>query len=50
MVFAPPAKAAFEGVGREETLRPPWAGVAGKGGFSSMLRRIGKPPTLWEEN
>jgi hypothetical protein len=37
-------------VGREETFRHPWAEVGDKWGFGSMLRRIGKPPTLWEQH
>jgi hypothetical protein len=44
------ANAPFLGVGREETLRHRWADVADKRGLGSMLRRIGKPPTLWEQN
>ena len=46
----PPANGVFEGAGREEALRHPWASVADKRGLGSMLRRIGKPPTLWEQN
>lgn len=44
------ASAPFQGMGREETFRHPWADSADKRGWGSVLRRIGKPPTLWEQN
>jgi len=44
------ANAPFQGMGREETLRHPWADGAAKRGWGSVLRRIGRPPTLWEQN
>ena len=40
----------LEGVGREEALRHPWADAAAGRGFGSLLRHIGRPPTLWEQN
>jgi hypothetical protein len=44
------ANAPFQGMGREETLRHPWADGAAKRGWGSVLRRIGRPTTLWEQN
>ncbi|HET9849214.1 MAG TPA: hypothetical protein VFR68_11735 [Candidatus Dormibacteraeota bacterium] len=45
-----PANAHLDGVSREEALRHPWVDAADKRGFGSLLRRIGRPPTLWEDN
>lgn len=46
-----PVNAPLDGVGREEALRHPWVeDAAHRRGFGSLLRRIGKPPTLWEQN
>ena len=49
-VTRPAASAPFEGMGREETLRQPWGEGADKRGWGSVLRRIGRPTTLWEQN
>jgi len=49
-VVRPAASAPFEGMGREETLRHSWGHGADKRGLGSMLRRIGRPTTLWEQN
>ncbi len=48
-VAHPQASAPFEGMGREETLRHPWGDGADKRVWGSVLRRIGRPTTLWEQ-
>jgi len=43
------ANAALAGASAEEVWRHAWA-VGGNRGFASILRRMGRPSTLWEQN